>query len=340
MQELNGFILLHRKLKQWGWYKDSVVKDLFLHLLLSASFKDFEWMGRQLKAGQLITGRKRLAEELDFTERQIRTALDKLKSTGEVTIETTNKYTIITVVNWEDYQGLDKIATSKTTNKRPALSVNKLLTSIETLEKSTKKTTNKDELQSLINSGIDEIKKILATNISANERPTKDQQTTNKRPALSVNKLLTSIETLEKSTKKTTNKDELQSLINSGIDEIKKILATNISANERPTKDQQTTNKRPHMNNINNDNNVKNSSSDGASAAPQLPEILLFISENRLRVDGREFYKRYSENGWKTESGKRITDWKRMLKVWDKRERENKPTYANGYSGVKNLADD
>ena len=277
MQELNGFILLHRKLKQWGWYKDSVVKDLFLHLLLSASFKDFEWMGRQLKAGQLITGRKRLAEELDFTERQIRTALDKLKSTGEVTIETTNKYTIITVVNWEDYQGLDKIATSKTTNKRPALSVNKLLTRIETLEKSTKKTTNKDELQSLINSGIDEIKKILATNISANERPTKDQQTTNKRP---------------------------------------------------------------HMNNINNDNNVKNSSSDGASDAPQLPEILLFISENRLRVDGREFYKRYSENGWKTENGKRITDWKRMLKVWDKRERENKPTYANGYSGVKNLADD
>ena len=277
MQELNGFILLHRKLKQWGWYKDSVVKDLFLHLLLSASFKDFEWMGRQLKAGQLITGRKRLAEELDFTERQIRTALDKLKSTGEVTIETTNKYTIITVVNWEDYQGLDKIATSKTTNKRPALSVNKLLTSIETLEKSTKKTTNKDELQSLINSGIDEIKKILSTNISANERPTNDQQTTNKRP---------------------------------------------------------------HMNNINNDNNVKNSSSDGASAAPQLPEILSFISENRLRVDGREFYKRYSENGWKTESGKRITDWKRMLKVWDKRERENKPTYANGYSGVKNLADD
>lgn len=277
MQELNGFILLHRKLKQWGWYKDSVVKDLFLHLLLSASFKDFEWMGRQLKAGQLITGRKRLAEELDFTERQIRTALDKLKSTGEVTIETTNKYTIITVVNWEDYQGLDKIATSKTTNKRPALSMNKLLTSIETLEKSTKKTTNKDELQSLINSGIDEIKKILSTNISANERPTNDQQTTSKRP---------------------------------------------------------------HMNNINNDNNVKNSSSDGASTAPQLPEILLFISENRLRVDGREFYKRYSDNGWKTEGGKRITDWKRMLKVWDKRERENKPTYANGYSGVKNLADD
>ena len=182
MQELNGYIKLYRKLIKWGWYQDSVVKDLFLHFLLTASFKDFEWMGRHLRAGQLITNRKRLADELNFSERQIRTAMEKLKSTGEVTYETTNKFTIVTVLNWEDYQINEEIPTKSATNERPALSVNKLLTSIETLEKSTKKTTNKDELQSLVNNGIDEIKKILATNISANERPTKDQQATNERP--------------------------------------------------------------------------------------------------------------------------------------------------------------
>lgn len=119
MQELNGYIKLYRKLIQWGWYKDSVVKDLFLHFLLTASFKDFDWMGRELKAGQLITGRKKLAEELNFSERQIRTALKKLKSTGEVTTETTNKYTIITVVNWEDYQSGEEIPTKSLTNERP-----------------------------------------------------------------------------------------------------------------------------------------------------------------------------------------------------------------------------
>ena len=182
MQELYGYINLNRNLIKWGWYQDSVVKDLFLHFLLTASFKDFEWMGRHLRAGQLITNRKRLAEELNFSERQIRTAMEKLKSTGEVTYETTNKFTIVTVLNWEDYQINEEIPTKSATNERPALSVNKLLTSIETLEKSTKKTTNKDELQSLVNNGIDEIKKILATNISANERPTKDQQATNERP--------------------------------------------------------------------------------------------------------------------------------------------------------------
>ena len=83
MQTLNGFIKVHRKLIQWGWYQDHVVKDLFLHLLLTASFKESEWMGRTIQKGQVITSNKHLAEELGFSVQQIRTALNKLKSTGE-----------------------------------------------------------------------------------------------------------------------------------------------------------------------------------------------------------------------------------------------------------------
>ena len=119
MQELNGYIKLYRKLVKWGWYQDNVVKCLFLHFLLTASFRDFDWMGRKLKAGQLITGRKKLAEELNFSERQIRTAMEKLKSTGEVSYETTNKFTIVTVINWEDYQINEELPTKSATNERP-----------------------------------------------------------------------------------------------------------------------------------------------------------------------------------------------------------------------------
>ena len=119
MPELTGYIKLYRKLTKWGWYQDNVVKSLFLHFLLTASYKDFEWMGKSLKAGQLIAGRKKLAEELGFSERQIRTAMEKLKSTGEVTYETTNKYTIVTVVNWEDYQIFEETPTKCVSNERP-----------------------------------------------------------------------------------------------------------------------------------------------------------------------------------------------------------------------------
>ena len=112
---LNGFVKIHRKLTQWGWYQDNVVKGVFLHLLLTASFKDYPWQGRIIHAGQVVTSYKRLSEDLGFGLQQIRTAIDKLVSTCEITCEATNKYTLITVVNWEDYQCADEKPTRKVT---------------------------------------------------------------------------------------------------------------------------------------------------------------------------------------------------------------------------------
>lgn len=115
---LNGFIKLHRKLVAWGWYQDYVVKDVFLHLLLTANFKDSQWMGITLKKGQLVTSYKHLSEDLAFSVRQVRTAIDKLKSTGEITTEATNRFTLITVVNWEEYQLFDEKMTSEATSNQ------------------------------------------------------------------------------------------------------------------------------------------------------------------------------------------------------------------------------
>ena len=115
---LNGFVKLHRKLIAWGWYQDYVVKDVFLHLLLTANFKDTQWMGITLKKGQLVTSYKHLSEDLAFSVRQVRTAIDKLKSTGEITTEATNRFTIITVVNWEEYQLFDEKMTSEATSNQ------------------------------------------------------------------------------------------------------------------------------------------------------------------------------------------------------------------------------
>lgn len=117
MQVLNGFVKIHRKLLQWGWYQDNVVKGVFLHLLLTAAFQDSMWMGRMIKKGQVVTSYNSLAQDLGFGVRQIRTAINKLKSTGEITSEATNKFTIITVVNWEEYQCFEKEVTNETTNK-------------------------------------------------------------------------------------------------------------------------------------------------------------------------------------------------------------------------------
>lgn len=124
MPQLNGFVVLHRSLLKWGWHSDPATGWLFINLILLASHAPTEWKGIKLDRGQLITGRKSLSEQTGLSERQIRTALEHLKSTGEVTIKPTNKYSLITLVNYRKFQDIPDASTSTSTrtstNNRPA----------------------------------------------------------------------------------------------------------------------------------------------------------------------------------------------------------------------------
>ena len=119
MTALNGFVKLHRKMIEWGWYSDCVVKDVFLHILMVAAFKPGQYRGHDIQPGQAIIGRKKMAEELGFSEQQVRTALKKLESTGEISLFSTNKFTIATVENWAFYQGDENEGNQQVTNNQP-----------------------------------------------------------------------------------------------------------------------------------------------------------------------------------------------------------------------------
>lgn len=119
MNEDKSFIVINRKILKWGWYDDINTKVLFLHLLLIANWEDKEWHGITVKRGQVITGRKKLSKETKLTEQQIRTALDKLISTNEITINTTNKYSVITINNYRKYQDYNQRDNQNITNNQP-----------------------------------------------------------------------------------------------------------------------------------------------------------------------------------------------------------------------------
>jgi hypothetical protein len=78
-----------------------------MHLVSKANHKDGRWQGIEIKRGQLITGRKTLKTETGISEQSIRTCLSNLKSTNEVTIQSTKHYSVITICNYERYQGVD-----------------------------------------------------------------------------------------------------------------------------------------------------------------------------------------------------------------------------------------
>ena len=110
-----GWIKLHRQILNWEWYSDTNTFRLFLHLILTANYKDQKHQGKLIKKGTLITGRDKLSIETGLSVREVRTCLERLKSTNEIAIKSNSKGTEIQVVNYDKYQ----IETSETTNKQP-----------------------------------------------------------------------------------------------------------------------------------------------------------------------------------------------------------------------------
>jgi len=122
--EQQGWVKLHRNILQWEWYKDTHTAHLFIHLLISANHEPRKWQGITINRGQLISGRKALSQDTGIPEQSIRTSLNKLKSTNELTIKSTSKYSIYTIVNYDKYQSKDSEltikSTSQLTNDQPA----------------------------------------------------------------------------------------------------------------------------------------------------------------------------------------------------------------------------
>lgn len=110
-----GFIQVYRQMLNWEWFSDSYTLHVFVYCLLKANYKDKRYKGDVIKRGSFYTSRGIIAKDTGLTERKVRTALEHLKSTNELTITTSPKGTIISVNNYDDYQK----ATNDLTNKRP-----------------------------------------------------------------------------------------------------------------------------------------------------------------------------------------------------------------------------
>lgn len=115
----NGFVSLHRKILKWGWYKNANTMRLFIHCLLKANFCNGKFENIEVKRGQFVTSRNTLSSELGLSEQQIKTALNHLKSTGEITTKAYSKFTVITVENYNYFQDPNQSFNHQSTNSQP-----------------------------------------------------------------------------------------------------------------------------------------------------------------------------------------------------------------------------
>lgn len=114
---MDGWIKLYRRFLSWQWFNKSEMVQIFVYILLSASHKDHPWQNVVIRRGEFPTSVDSISRATGLTTQQVRTCLSRLERTGEITRKSTNKFTIISVCNFDDYQ-LDEETEQQTNNKQ------------------------------------------------------------------------------------------------------------------------------------------------------------------------------------------------------------------------------
>lgn len=170
-----GYIKLHRKLTKWEWYHNANTFRVFIHLLLTANYEPRRFEGKVIDRGQRIASLSSLAKELKMSVREVRTSLEHLKSTGEISLISTARFTVFTINNYEEYQKIDFAQ----------VSYNNLTTVQKSTSQATNQTTNSIISENRINTDENHSAFLRATNQTTNQttnyRQTTDKQATNYR---------------------------------------------------------------------------------------------------------------------------------------------------------------
>ena len=115
--EQNGYIKLYRQMMDWEWFSDCKTLSVFLFLLLSANHKDASWRGIKILRGQTITTLDKIHSKTGVSLQSVRTCLANLKRTGSISINSTSRYSIITVCKYDSYQCDDIVSNTQANNQ-------------------------------------------------------------------------------------------------------------------------------------------------------------------------------------------------------------------------------
>lgn len=118
MADSQGWIQLHRSLREWEWFTDVNTSHLFIYCLLRANHKDTKWRGQDICRGSFITSLETMSKETGLSVMQIRTAIKKLELTNELTSKSSSKNRLITITNYNKYQDDNRQDNKQLTSKQ------------------------------------------------------------------------------------------------------------------------------------------------------------------------------------------------------------------------------
>jgi len=134
-----GKIWLHRKLLEDIIFDNEKGLKVWLWCLLKASWKErIVLLGRnkiKINKGQFIFGREKASEELKMSPSTAYFWMRFLRVNSYINIKTTNKYSIISVKNWQKYQSVNSKVNNKKTTKRQQKDTNNKVNKVNKVNK-------------------------------------------------------------------------------------------------------------------------------------------------------------------------------------------------------------
>ena len=120
----DGWIKLHRQLKDKGFYRDSQYVHLWLHILLSANHADVEMFvdGRttRIKPGSFITSRLKMAADTGVDQNKVERILKFLKTEQQIEQQNLHSCRLISIINWDKYQMIEQPIEQQMNSERTA----------------------------------------------------------------------------------------------------------------------------------------------------------------------------------------------------------------------------
>ena len=104
---MEGYVKIYRSILDLEWAGVPEMLSLWLRMLLKAEPKDRRWKGVVIRRGQFVTTVRDLAEESGLSLQKTRTILERLKATQEITQSPTQRYTIVTICNYDRYNSVE-----------------------------------------------------------------------------------------------------------------------------------------------------------------------------------------------------------------------------------------
>ena len=118
---MKGWIKLHRKTLNSSIFDNPHLLKMWMWCLLKASHKGYKQLVGleevELKEGQFITGRNKGSLELNVNPSTFYKHLKVLEDLGMLELESNNKMTVVSVVNWRLYQGSEDEKEQPNNNK-------------------------------------------------------------------------------------------------------------------------------------------------------------------------------------------------------------------------------